>query len=220
MMKEISFLGESLEFLSSDMLYRKEQVLWLSGRSWNWTWASWWEAGSVKGCSWVRPDCAGVGQVWPLQPLTVIRLLKREYSDYGERRAAERITEGRHDWESNEKDEWRVSHRPLSASYNLFSIFFFFFSKVSHDDCPIKKQPTNYLLMKLIPDMHQWVFSSSYFSFIFSTLSFLWYYFLLMLITINGFTKIRILLRQSLRKSIILSSQNLIVAKKKKNWTW
>lgn len=37
-----------------------------------------------------------------------------------------------------------------------------------------------------------------------------------MLITINGFTKIRILLRQSLRKSIILSSQNLIVAKKKK----
>lgn len=41
----------------------------------------------------------------------------------GERRAVERVTEGRHDWESNEKDEWRVSHRPLSASYILFSLF-------------------------------------------------------------------------------------------------
>lgn len=131
-----SFLGESLEFLSSDILYRKEQVLRLSGRFWNWTWASWWEAGSVKGCSWVRPDCAGIGQVWSLQPLTVIKLLKRkiENSGDGERRASERIIEGRNDWESNEKDEWRVSHRPLSASYILFSIF----SKVSHDDCPLK----------------------------------------------------------------------------------
>lgn len=182
-------------------------MLWRSGRSWNWTWASWWEAGSVKGCYWVRPDCAGVGQVWPLQPLTMIRLLKRkiENSADGERRAAERITEGRHDWGSNEKDEWRVSHRPLSASYTLFSILF---SQGQSWWLLFKIQPTNDLLMKLIPDMHQWVFSSSYLSFIFFTLSFLWYYFLLILITINGFTKIRILLRQSLRKCI-LSSQNL-----------
>jgi len=106
-------------------MYRKEQVLWLSGRSWDWSWASWWEAGSVKCCSWVRPDCAGIGQVWPLQLLTVIRLLKRkiENSGDGERKAAERITEGRHDWKSNEKDEWRVNHRPLSASYTLFLLF-------------------------------------------------------------------------------------------------
>lgn len=169
-------------------MYRKEQVLWLSGRSWDWSWASWWEAGSVKCCSWVRPDCAGIGQVWPLQLLTVIRLLKRkiENSGDGERKAAERITEGRHDWKSNEKDEWRVNHRPLSASYTLFLLFL----QGQPWRLPFKKKlPTNYLLMKLIPDMHQWVFSSSYLSFIFSMLSYLWYYFLLILITTNGFTK-------------------------------
>lgn len=40
-----------------------------------------------------------------------------------ERRMIERITEGRHDGENNEKDEWRVSYSPLCASYTLFSLF-------------------------------------------------------------------------------------------------
>lgn len=40
-----------------------------------------------------------------------------------ERRSVERITQGRHDGESNEKDEWRVNHSSLCASYILFLLF-------------------------------------------------------------------------------------------------